>query len=102
MQQDYVSGRRSTSAIDFPVLTSTLPNNQTSTHTKTGSVEAQSTMTQQPYTAVISILLVDDHALMREGLRKILELEQDMHIIGEAINGFDALHKIRQLRPDVL
>ncbi len=53
-------------------------------------------------TDVISVLLVDDHALMREGLRQLLELEQDMNIIGEAVDGFDALHKIRQLRPEVV
>ncbi len=51
---------------------------------------------------VISLLLVDDHALMREGLRQLLELEQDMTIIGEAIDGFDALHKIRLLHPAVV
>ncbi len=53
-------------------------------------------------TEVISVLLVDDHALMREGLRQLLESEEDMHIIGEAIDGFDALHKIRQLCPEVI
>lgn len=53
-------------------------------------------------TDVISVLLVDDHALMREGLRQLLELEQDMNIIGEAVDGLDALHKIRQLRPEVV
>ena len=53
-------------------------------------------------TDVISVLLVDDHALMLEGLRQLLELEQDMNIIGEAVDGFDALHKIRQLRPEVV
>ncbi len=53
-------------------------------------------------TDVISVLLVDDHALMREGLRQLLELEQDINIIGEAIDGFDAIHKIRQLRPEVV
>lgn len=53
-------------------------------------------------TAVISVLLVDDHALMREGLKRLLELEEDMHVVGEAVDGFDALYKIRQLRPDVV
>lgn len=50
----------------------------------------------------ISVLLVDDHTLMREGLRQLLELEQDIHIVGEAADGFDALHKIGQLSPDVV
>lgn len=53
-------------------------------------------------TTVISVLLVDDHALMREGLHQLLELEEDMHVIGEAVDGFDALYKIRKLQPDVV
>jgi DNA-binding NarL/FixJ family response regulator len=53
-------------------------------------------------TKVINVLLVDDHALMREGLRRLLELEEDMNVIGEAVDGFDALNKIRRLHPDVV
>ena len=53
-------------------------------------------------TDVISVLLVDDHALMREGLRQLLELEEDIHVVGDAVDGFDALHKIRQLSPEVV
>jgi DNA-binding NarL/FixJ family response regulator len=53
-------------------------------------------------TSSISVLLVDDHALMSEGLRQLLELEEDIHVIGVAIDGLDALYKIRQLRPDVV
>jgi DNA-binding NarL/FixJ family response regulator len=71
------------------------------THAETGTLEAESTMHQQR-TTVINVLLVDDHALMREGLRRLLELEEDMRIADEAVNGFDALYKIRRLRPDVV
>lgn len=53
-------------------------------------------------TSVVSVLLVDDHALMREGLRQLLELQSDIHVVGEAVDGFDALQRIRQLRPDVV
>ncbi len=53
-------------------------------------------------TDVISVLLVDDHALMREGLRQLLDLEEDIHVVGDAVDGFDALHKIRQLSPEVV
>jgi DNA-binding NarL/FixJ family response regulator len=63
--------------------------------------EAQTVVPKRQQTAVISVLLADDHALMREGLRQLLELEEDIDIIGEAVDGFDAIHKIRQLRPDV-
>jgi DNA-binding NarL/FixJ family response regulator len=52
--------------------------------------------------AVISVLLVDDHALMREGLRRLLEEEDDLQVIGEAVDGFDALRQIRRLKPDVV
>ncbi len=51
---------------------------------------------------IISVLLVDDHALLREGLRQLFTLEQDIQVVGEAVDGFEALQKIRQLRPDVV
>jgi DNA-binding NarL/FixJ family response regulator len=53
-------------------------------------------------TATISILLVDDHALMREGLRQLLSLEADLRVVDEAMNGFEAIQKARQLQPDVV
>lgn len=53
-------------------------------------------------TATISILLVDDHALMREGLRQLLSLEADLRVVDEAINGFEAIQKVRQVQPDVV
>ncbi|HKV59321.1 MAG TPA: response regulator, partial [Ktedonobacteraceae bacterium] len=49
-------------------------------------------------TAVISILLVDDHALMREGLRQLLECEDDMRVVAEAMNGLEAMQQARKLR----
>ncbi|MBV9259066.1 MAG: response regulator transcription factor [Ktedonobacteraceae bacterium] len=54
------------------------------------------------HTDVISVLLVDDHMLMREGLRQLFSLEQDIRVIGEAVDGVEALQKIRQMRPDVV
>jgi len=51
--------------------------------------------------ATIRLLLVDDHALVREGLRRLLELEEDVRVVGEATNGLDALHLARTLKPDV-
>ncbi len=88
-------------AINTPALTSSMSVTQKLTHSEIGTLEVESTMHQQR-TTVINVLLVDDHALMREGLRRLLELEEDMCIIGEAVDGFDALHKIRRLRPDVV
>ncbi|MEO7019705.1 MAG: response regulator transcription factor [Ktedonobacteraceae bacterium] len=53
-------------------------------------------------TATISILLVDDHALMREGLRQLLSLEADLRVVDEAVNGLEAIQKVRQRQPDVV
>ena len=53
-------------------------------------------------TTLIDVLLVDDHALMREGLRQLLTLEPDIRVVGEAVNGFDALAKVHQLRPAIV
>lgn len=51
---------------------------------------------------VIRILLVDDHALIREGIRTLLEHHEDFVIVGEAKNGEEALEVTKQLLPDVV
>lgn len=48
------------------------------------------------------ILLVDDHPMMRHGMRQILELEDDLHVVGEAGNGQEALDQIASLQPDLV
>ena len=53
-------------------------------------------------TDVISILLVDDHALVREGLRQLFTLQEDIQVVGEAEDGDEALRRIRHLHPDVV
>ncbi|MBO0795506.1 MAG: response regulator transcription factor, partial [Ktedonobacteraceae bacterium] len=53
-------------------------------------------------TDTISVLLVDDHALIREGLRHLFSLEHDIRVDDEAENGFEALRKVRLLQPDVV
>jgi DNA-binding NarL/FixJ family response regulator len=63
---------------------------------------AQSVHVARKETATISILLVDDHALMREGLRQLLSLEADLRVVDEAVNGFEAIQKVRQAQPDVV
>lgn len=50
----------------------------------------------------IRILLADDHALIRNGLRLLLEAHADMEVIDEAADGIDALKKTRKLRPHVV
>lgn len=48
------------------------------------------------------ILLADDHALLRGGVRLLLEEEDDLEIVGEASNGAEAMAKVRELSPDVV
>jgi two-component system response regulator NreC len=50
----------------------------------------------------IKLLIADDHAILRHGLRRILEAEPDMSVIGEAATGVDAVKRARQLKPDVV
>lgn len=50
----------------------------------------------------IRILLADDHAVVRDGLKMILEMRGDMRVVGEAMNGRDAVAKAESLRPDVV
>lgn len=53
-------------------------------------------------TNTIRVLIADDHALLREGLRKILELEPDLEIVGEASDGAEVVAKVAELKPDVV
>jgi DNA-binding NarL/FixJ family response regulator len=48
------------------------------------------------------ILLVDDHALMREGLRAILASDPDLEVVGEASDGREALDMVTRLQPDIV
>jgi two-component system NarL family response regulator len=50
----------------------------------------------------IGVLIVDDHTLFRKGIRKMLEAEEDMKVVGEASTGQEALEQARALLPDVI
>ena len=50
----------------------------------------------------VRILLADDHAIVRQGLRSLLEKEPDMEVVGEAEDGRVALNLVRELVPDIV
>jgi DNA-binding NarL/FixJ family response regulator len=51
---------------------------------------------------VIKILVADDHALARDGLRAMLSAQEDLEVVGEAADGAEAVEQALQLRPDVV
>jgi two-component system, NarL family, nitrate/nitrite response regulator NarL len=50
----------------------------------------------------VRILLADDHPIFRDGLRRLLEAEPDLKVIGEACDGSEAVKMARELKPDIL
>ena len=53
-------------------------------------------------TTKIRVMLADDHAVLRAGLRALLNAEPDLVVVGEAANGAEAVERATQLRPDVI
>ena len=51
---------------------------------------------------MIRVLLADDHATVRRGIRKILEKNSNICVVGEASTGMDALRLVQELKPDIL
>jgi len=50
----------------------------------------------------IRVVLVDDHALLREGMRRLLEQEPDLAVVGEAADGAEGVATVKALKPDVV
>src|SRR5438128_3994769 len=50
----------------------------------------------------IRVLIADDHAVVREGLRALISTEPGLELVGEAVDGEDAVAKVRLLDPDVI
>src|ERR687886_364876 len=50
----------------------------------------------------ITVLIVDDHAIVRQGLRTYLDLQPDVKVVGEAADGKQAIEAVRNLLPDVV
>ncbi|MEW9053514.1 MAG: response regulator transcription factor [Neobacillus sp.] len=51
---------------------------------------------------MIKLMLVDDHAVLRDGLKNILALESDIEVVGEAVNGKEAVEKVNEFSPDII
>lgn len=50
----------------------------------------------------VKIMIADDHSMIREGLKNLLELDGDIQVIAEAVDGEDCLEKLQLVKPDVL
>jgi two-component system response regulator NreC len=50
----------------------------------------------------IAVLIADDHTIVRSGVRMLLEAEPDIKVVGEALNGLEAIELAESLRPDVV
>lgn len=50
----------------------------------------------------VRIILVDDHSVVRKGVRALLEQETDLDVVGEASNGLDAIELVSKMRPDLV
>lgn len=50
----------------------------------------------------VRILLADDHTIVRQGLARLLEEQQNFKVVGEAVNGQDAVEKAEKLKPDII
>lgn len=50
----------------------------------------------------LRIAIADDHAIVREGLKRILTEQKDLEIVGEAANGFEAVELVRTAKPDII
>ncbi len=51
---------------------------------------------------IVTVLIVDDHEVVRRGLRSFLQSQDDIEVIGEAVNGAEAIDKVEELLPDVV
>jgi DNA-binding NarL/FixJ family response regulator len=50
----------------------------------------------------LKILLADDHTILREGLKSLINAQPDLEVVGEAVNGWDAWRKAEELQPDIV
>ena len=92
-------GTRITLVVPFDSPTPT----EVSQDTKSKSLTSIGSISQQPIRGDgIRILLVDDHALVRQGIRGLLDVQQDFQVVGEAQDGLEAIEYARTLHPDII
>ncbi|MFC1908446.1 response regulator [Chloroflexota bacterium] len=53
-------------------------------------------------TKILKILVTDDHTMVRDGICAVVNLQKDMDVVGEAVNGQDAIEKVKRLMPNVV
>lgn len=70
--------------------------------TTVDKVESEVEVAEENSKAAIRILVADDHPVVREGIRKLLDLEDDMVVVAEAKDGREVLEKIGEVQPDVV
>lgn len=92
-------GRGTKAVLSIPIGHAEIPE---AVPAKVSPEDAAGRVTIRPPKQKISVLLVDDHKLMRQGLSSLLQFESDIEIIGEAENGQRALELARELHPDVV
>jgi DNA-binding NarL/FixJ family response regulator len=57
---------------------------------------------KEKQSGTVRIVIADDHPIVRDGLKKLLQLEEDFEVVGEAADGREVLDKVQELDPDVL
>lgn len=67
-----------------------------------GPLQRDDTLMDTPSRSAITVVIADDHPMFREALRKLLETDPLVRVIGEAGNGRDAIRLATELRPDIL
>jgi DNA-binding NarL/FixJ family response regulator len=51
---------------------------------------------------MINVLIADDHAIVRAGLRALLSAQPDIAVVGDAANGLEAVHQVQEKHPDII